>query len=185
MGTKRERSRAVLLSTLSFLLLFNFALSFPLSWFIPPTLVQSDTLVQGCSHWRQVSHYLLGVNHVICFTWPWPWPSSCRCLSVIKDKTLAGGGSLFSSYVSMTTSRWVLYDGCQLTTTVAANPSNRLVLQRLYLLCGSVDFTLYRSLSLGSRKKTNQKPEVFTFLLLHPCWWVFQVLRAATAPPLV
>lgn len=64
MGTKRERSWAVLLSTLSFLLLFNFALSFPLSWFIPPTLVQTDTLVQGCSHWRQVSHYLLRVNHV-------------------------------------------------------------------------------------------------------------------------
>lgn len=148
---KKKRSWTVLFSSLSFLLLLNFALSFPLIWFVPPTLVQPDTSVPGCSHWRQVSHYLLRVNHkFICFTWP--WPPSCCFLSVIEDKTLADGGSSFSSYLSMTTSRWILYSEWHLTATMEANPAYRLVLQMLYLLGGSVDFPLYRSPSLDNRK---------------------------------
>lgn len=155
--TNKERSWTVLFSSLIFLLLFDFALSFPLIWFILPTLGQLDTLLQGCSHWRQVSHYLLSVNHMFIYS---TWPSSCCCLCVIKDKTLIEEGSLFSSFLEYDNKQ--MEEEWHLTNSVEANPANRLALQMLYVRDGSMDFPLYRSPSLGNRKIRckNQKPSL-------------------------
>lgn len=63
MGTKRKKSWAVLLSTSNFLLFLNFSTVIPFK-LVYSSNPGSDTLVQGCSQWREVSHYLLRVNHV-------------------------------------------------------------------------------------------------------------------------
>lgn len=160
-----------------FNLIFKLFITFSFCIVIPLNLVYSSNtgsvrhISTECSQWRQVSPYLLRVNHMlICFTWP--WPSSCYWLSVIKDKTLADGGSSFSLYLRRTTSRWILYSEWHLTNTMEANPANRLVLQMFYLLGRRINFPLYMSPSLHNqkKKKSMQKPEGFTFLLINPCW---------------
>lgn len=165
------------------------ALSFPLSWFIPPTLVQSDTLVPGCSHWRQVSHHLLWVNHVYLF---YLTLTFFLLLSLCNESQNFGREGQPIQFLCKYDKKQIDPLQWMAVHHQHGSKSNSLVLQRLHVLCGSVDFTIYRSPSPGNGKKKQSKPRSLNFScltladgLLNICWWVFQVLRAATGLPLI